>query len=261
MSSKILIAVVAFVAGAGAVYGYNAVSANLAISENEKKEFQIATLEGRIDELSKKVEKLGMAHQNRELDTETLSTRVNDLNDLFSKLREKSETAEESQPETPGGAAGARETMPPASLSSGRLSGDELAEAMRDLPEEGRKAMRKVIAEEIRKMRENAVYRFETKDELLDKAKKSLKSVEQFLEMTPVQIEQFKDIVTRQIEGILEMQEVARERNDLAYAAKMRLELRMDAEKELVEMLTPEQMDKLREADPDGFGKRHPRGF
>ena len=69
------------------------------------------------------------------------------------------------------------------------------------------------------------------------------------------------DIVARQVEKILEIHRIVKENGDLEYARKERENTRTEAERELVDMLTPEQMDKLRELDPNGFGKRHPRGF
>jgi hypothetical protein len=59
----------------------------------------------------------------------------------------------------------------------------------------------------------------------------------------------------------MEIDKIARERNDPAFAEGARKELGIELRAQVVEILTPEQLDKARELDPEGIGREYPRGF
>jgi hypothetical protein len=215
-------------------------------------------VERRLDALLKKVEEVSAAQQNMGSDTDALSTRVGVLDELFSRLEGKRGAQE---PSGPAAAAPGASPVPPPAAGERRITGDELAQAIREMPQDGREMLRKAIREEIDRVRQEQKPRWETEEELAQKAQASVKSLTATLSLTPVQVEQARDLVARQVENILELKKQAEETGDYDSANKAREQLRREAEKELVDMLTPAQLDKLRELDPEGFGKRYPRGF
>jgi hypothetical protein len=265
VSSKILIAVIAFAAGGAAVYGYQTVTSNLSPPSQRDSEMRLSEMEKQVAVLAKELERVRMAQHNTDSDTDALSSRVSVLDELFSRLDEKKANSG-----LLGSDMGGREPAP-ARTNEGRsqssvpgqrrITGEELAEALREMPEDGREMIRRAIHEELQRIRDESVYKMETKEELEKKAQASIKSFTNALSLTPVQVDQFTDIVARQVEKILEIHRVVKENGDLEYARKEREKTRTEAEREVVDMLTPEQMDKLRELDPNGFGKRYPRGF
>lgn len=264
MSGKILIAVIAFLAGAAAVYGYQQVSANLKPLAHTEDEIRMAEIERQLAVALKKIEDLSVTQQNIDSDANALSSRISVLDGLFLRLEDKQAKsgllvprADDAQPPGLQEAPPSRSNAP----ANRRITGDELAQALREMPEDGRKILRRAIHEELRQIRDEGTYKMETNQELEKKAQASIKSLTAALSLTPVQVDQLTDIVGRQVDKILEIHRIVKENGDLNYARQERERTRTEAERELVDMLTPEQMDKLRELDPDGFGKRYPRGF
>ena len=262
MSTKILLVIVAYIAGAATVFAYHTFTADLTTSTRQQEEIRLAEVERQLAVLMKEVENIKLEQHGTDSSTETLRTRVSVLDELVSRL-EKKRVSEPSSPESSGSAGAAPAETPeenPVSPGDRRITGEEIARALQDMPEEGRKQLREAIYEELQRIRQEQAG-FESKEELAKKARASIKSLTAALSLTPVQVEQLTGIVARQVEAILESQKIAKERNDPEYAATERGKIRTVAERELVDMLTPEQMDKLRELDPEGFGKRYPRGF
>ncbi len=260
MSTKILLVIVAYIAGAATVFAYHQFTTSLTSSTRQQEEIRLAEVERQLAVLMKEVEDIKLEQHGTDSETETLRTRVSVLDELLSRL-EKKRVSQPSAPESSAEAAPSETPQAQPDTPGGRrITGDELARALQDMPEEGRKKLREAIKEELQRIRQEQAG-FETKEELGRKAEASIKSLTAALSLSPVQVEQLTDIVARQVERILESQRVAKERNNPEYAATERGKIRTDAERELVNMLTPEQMDKLRELDPEGFGKRYPRGF
>ena len=263
MSGRILIAIIAFAAGGAAVYGFQMVSENMEPQIGQEGEMRIAELEGKLGVLQKKVAELSDAQHNADLDTDALSSRFSLLGEKFSQLEKKRGKSESNAPELESSKSPTRGNMGqnlPGIEANRRITGEELTRALKEMSEGDRQVLREAIREEIQRVRTEEAG-FETKEELAKKAVASIKSLSAALSLTPVQVEQTRDIVSRQVEKILETQKTAKERGDLEYARTERVKLRHEAERELVEILTPAQLDKLRELDPEGFGKRYPRGF
>jgi Spy/CpxP family protein refolding chaperone len=264
VSSRILIAIISFVAGAAAVYGYQAVSANLESQTNQDKELRITEIERQLKMLLSGVDEVSDAQHNTDLDAEALSSKISILGEKFIQFEKKRAGSESAVSRVDGGGPAPKADGTGRSSSDAapgrRISGEELAEALKEMPEHGHRLLRKAVSEELQRIKTEEAG-FETKEGLAKKAQASIKSLSAVLSLAPVQVEQTRDIVARQVEKILESQKVAKERGNLEYARSERIKIRQEAERELVEILTPEQMDKLRELDPEGFGKRYPRGF
>ncbi len=257
MAGKILIIALAFIAGAGAVYGYQYASENLTAPSQKEEDPRIVELDGRLTSLAKRVEELSNSQQAAGSETEVVVARLNTLDGRFAELQKKQGELAMRTPSAPGqNPAQAGEDGP-----GRRLSGEELARALRELPEEGRKLIRSAIYEEVKRAKEENGPKLPTKEELEKKATAGIQKLAGVLSLTPVQVAQIKEIAARQIDRILEVARVAKERDDPAYAEDAKKEMQADIEREVVEILTPEQLDRLREMDPEGFGKRHPRGF
>ena len=265
MSGRILTVIISFIAGAAAVYGYQVVSANLPAPADREGEMRIAEVERQLGALSGRLDEVSVAQKNIDLDADALLSRISILGEKFVKIEKGRDGAKSTEPGTEGGKTPLHDTgtgrSAPEPSTGRRMTGDELAEALKEMPEEGRGLLRRAIREELQRMQEESRPKFETKEELGKKAVASIKSLTAALSLTPIQVEQTRGIVGRQVENILESQRVAKETGDLKYAQTARVKIRHEAERELVDILTPEQMDKLRELDPEGFGKRYPRGF
>ena len=136
-----------------------------------------------------------------------------------------------------------------------------LRDTLQDLPDEGREMIRKAIYNEVKRVRNEQEAVRDPRKRLGLEAGKAIKKLAQAVALTPVQIEQAKEIASRHIERAVEAARVAKERNDPGYALNAEKEIKAEAEQDVIEILTPEQLDKLREMDPEGIGKRYPRGF
>ena len=255
MLGKVLTVLIAFIAGAGALYGYQYVSGNLVQPPVENEDPRILEIEKQLAAMTERIGKLSESQQAAATDSDTLAARLNTLDERFSGLQKKQgELALAGSSTQPG-------TQVLKEGPGQRLSGEQLARALKELPEEGRKLIRDAIYEEIQRVKKDGQPDIPSKEELEKKAAAGIQHLTGILSLTPIQVEQIKDIAARQIERLIETARVAKERDDPAYAESAKKEIQADVEREVIEMLTPEQLDKLRERDPEGFGRRHPRGF
>ena len=270
MLGKVLIVVVALVAGAGGAYAYQLASENLEVFRHEKEEDpRIVELQGRLSAVTGDVQALRDSQQAAGSDSEVLTARINTLDGQLSELREKqAELAvvkKQNESDTAGDGALSGESAGDRAAAAGtpvrRISGEALVEALKDMPDEGREMIRKAIYHEIQRIKKENGPGLPKKEELHRKAAEGIRKLAVTLSLTPLQVEQAKEIALRHIDRLLEVEKAARELDDPGYAENAKKEIQAQLEREVIEALTPEQVDKMRELDPDGFGKRHPRGF
>lgn len=200
-------------------------------------------------------------------ESEVLVARLNTLAKQFSEYQEKqgelaaAKEATRQAGEAPGTGESLESRGAPAPASGARISGEQLVAALKDMPDEGKEMIRKAIYQEVQRIKKDHEASQDPRARLGKEAGKAIKKLAHTLALTPVQIEQAREIATRHIERAVEAARVAKERNDPGYALSAEKEIWAEAECDVIEILTPEQLDKLREMDPEGIGKRYPRGF
>lgn len=267
MAGKILVIVFALVAGAAGAYGYEFVSENV-LGAPQEEDTRIADMESRLAAMTARLQELDNTQQEVNPDMEVLAARLNTLEEQLSGIHEKQSKPEAAEVTTTAGSqqlnsngeAAAREDAPPAATAQ-RISGEDLVAALKDLPEEGRDMIRKAIKQEVMQIKKQNDFQKTPQKKLEREVGKVIKELTRALELTPVQVEQMRAIGARHIDKMLEVAQVAQERDDPQYAQKMKKEIETQTKNEIVEAITPEQLDKLRELDPEGIGKEYPRGF
>ena len=268
MTGKILVVVFAFIAGAGGAFAYELANESFMQSGRAVEDSRISELEAMLDAATCRIEELDSARQADSQENEVLVARLNTLAQEFSDYREKQgelalakEQNDSKQADTDRAVEDSTGGSGSASPTGGRISGQDLMAALQDLPDEGREMIRKAIYNEVKRVRNEQEAVRDPRKRLGLEAGKAIKKLAQAVALTPVQIEQAKEIASRHIERAVEAARVAKERNDPGYALNAEKEIKAEAEQDVIEILTPEQLDKLREMDPEGIGKRYPRGF
>jgi uncharacterized coiled-coil protein SlyX len=268
MAGKILVIVIALVAGAAGAYGYQLAAENLALFPQEEEDPRISELEAQLAAMTVKVQELSEEQRDGGPETEVLSARLDTLEERFAGLQEKQAKPEVAGSEAQAGlqqgnpgneTAGSQDN--PATATTRRITGEELVTALKELPEEGQQMIRKAIHQEVQRIRKEHEARQDPRKKMEQEVGKVIRGLTRVLELTPVQIEQMRAIGARHIDKIVEVAKVAEERGDPEYAQKAKKEIETQTKREIVETITPEQLDKLREMDPEGIGKEYPRGF
>lgn len=264
MAGRILIIAFALVAGAAGAYGYELISENV-LTPPQEEDTRIAELESRLAAMTIRLQELDNSQQEVNPDMEVLAARLNTFEERLSGMQEKQA---ETGPAPTGAQAdsrqgsieGEQQDAPPA-VTTQRISGEQLVAALKDLPEEGREMIRNAIKQEVMQIKKQNGLQKPPRENLEREVGKVIKELTRALELTPVQVEQMRAIGARHIDKLLEVVQVAQERNDPEYAQKMKKEIETQTKREIIEAITPEQLDKLRELDPNGIGKEYPRGF
>jgi uncharacterized coiled-coil protein SlyX len=267
MAGRILIIVFALVAGAAGAFGYEFVSENVLASPQEE-DTRIADMESRLAAMTMRLQELDSSQQEVNPDMDVLAARLNTLEERLSGLHEQQAKAQPaasaaltgSMQEGFEGEAAGQQDGPPA-MTTRRISGEDLAAALKDLPEEGREMIRKAINQEVMRIKKEHDVQKDPRKKMEREVGKVVKELTRALELAPVQVEQMRAIGARHIDRMVEVAQVAQERDDPEYAQKMKKEIETQTKREIVDVVTPEQLDKLRELDPDGIGKEYPRGF
>jgi hypothetical protein len=264
MLTKILLIVFAIAAGAGGAAAYDYASVHLAMPQEGEKDEQILRLEGQLAAVNQKLDELSSAQDAADPQAEILAARLSALENRFAEVQERRARQNAADGEGPTGSESAPSSRTaselPADSRTHRISGEELVAALKDLPEEGVEMIKDAIRKEV----EQAKKRQQKKNQragLERKAEESIQKAATALSLSPVQVEQAKDIAARFIDRIIEIDRIARERSDPAFARNAKKELEVELRAQVVEILTPEQLDKARELDPEGIGKQYPRGF
>lgn len=267
MLKKVVVIVLVMLIGAAGAFGYQLLSRYLEQAP-ETEDPCIAELRDRIAVLSGQVRDLGSKNESSAVDTDLLAARINELEKRITELQEKQRELAAAKPAAPAASGQAGSSDPAVEQASApaeapiRITAEELTRAFKELPEETAQLVRKAIRKEVNRIRkEHEAAAKDPRKQLEQKVKEAVQRITIQLSLTPVQVEQFKGIGARFVDKMLEAAEVANERDDPAYAEAARKEIQLETEREIIEILTPEQVDRLREKDPDGFGKRHPRGF
>ena len=267
MFSKILVVIFAFVAGGGGAYAYQLTSEYVDLVPQKEEDQRVQELEHQLADAIQKVQELSAAQQASSSESEMLAARLNTLDGRVSELAEKNgelamangSSGEAGKPS--GATVTTAEGRSDSALPARRISGEELVVALQEMPDEGKEMIRKAIHKEIQRIKKEQEAKQDPRKGLEQKVARTIKEAAQRLSLTPVQVELAKEVGARHIDRILEVQQIARETNDPEYAKAAKKELQDQVEKEVIEILTPEQVDMLRDLDPDGFGRRHPRGF
>ena len=241
MTGKILTVVFAVLAGAGAVIGYHIVMQNQAPPREEKLAQRIQVLEGELASLQKEVEAQGKIHQAAGTDVETLAARLNTADKQLSEIQEKQAQLLEAKP-------------------AGRITGDEIAKALKALPVEGRDVIRRTMRQDEQRTEREAQTDEVTREGLEREIKKAIGKLSDRLAMTPVQVEEARQIGEDFIETVLEAAQAAEERDDPTYAMKVRKEMERKVTRQIAQILTAEQLATWREWSDD-IERIYPEGF
>jgi hypothetical protein len=267
MTGKILVVVFALLAGAAGAYGYELVSHRLNLFPREE-DPRVLELEGRLAAMTAKVEELGNREEAVSPETDILSARLSSLEEKLSGLRngqEPQKAAAISQANRTNGAVPAGEessTGAPDEQTPGRrISGEELLVALQELPDEGKVLIRQAIRKEVQRMKQENELANDPRKEMEKKVSDAIQKATVALSLTPVQVEQAREIGLAHIDKMLEAARLAKESGDPEYAKQLKKQVELETEQQILQILTPEQIDRMREMDPDGFGSRHPRGF
>lgn len=264
MIGKVLVIAFAFLAGAGGAYVYQLASDSLELVPH-KEDPRVAGLESQLASVTEELHELQASRQSAGSEVEVLAARLNTLDEKLSKFQEKQSelaVAQERKPQDSLAATGSitgeagSERTP-----SARISGEELVVALKEMPDEGKEMIRRAIHKEVQRIREEHEIKKDPRKKLEQDVAQGIKKAAVTLSLTPVQIEQAREIGARHIDKMVEAARIARETDDPDFARTAKKEIQAQTEQEIIQVLTPEQLDRMRELDPDGFGRRHPRGF
>ncbi len=265
MLGKVLVIVFAIAAGAGGAAAYEYASIRFATLQEEEKDGHLLALESRLAAVDQKLCELNAAQDAVDPRDEILASRLEALEGRLAEIQKKKAgqaTSDSKQPANPEGKSSAGpDSGTSADGRVNRISGEELVAALKELPEEGVQMIKDAIRKEVLRVKDGQEGEKNPKAQLERKAEQGIRKLTTALSLTPVQVEQVKEIASRFIDKVLEVNRIAGERDDPSYAANAKKELEVELRAEVVQILTPEQLDRARELDPEGVGKQYPRGF
>lgn len=262
---KVFVILFALVAGVGGAVGYEYAVKHVSTEQEREENGDMLFLRGKLTALEQKLQSVADAQDSTSPQAEILAARLDALESRMAVLQEKKAAH---SPVAADGPAGSEETTSsagtyrsPEDAGRRRISGEELIDAMKELPEEGVQMIRSAIRKEVERIRRQQEEKKNPRADLQRKAEEGIQKLTTALSLTPVQVEQAKEIAARFIDKIVEVDRIARERDDPEFAANAKKELEVELKADVVQILTPEQLDKARELDPEGIGRQYPRGF
>jgi hypothetical protein len=262
---KAFLVLFALVAGVGGAAAYEFTAKHVAAPLEQKVSDHAPFLQAKIAVIEQQLQDLTAAQDSATPQAEVLAARLDALEGRIAALREEQaarqvagadDSAASEKTATSGSTSGQ-----PGNNGERRISGEELVAAMKELPEEGVQMVRSAIRKEIERIRKQQEERKNPRVELEKKAEQGIRKLTTALSLTPVQVEQAKEIAARFIDRIVEVDRIAGERDDPTFAENAKKELEVELRAEVVQILSPEQLDRARELDPEGIGRQYPRGF
>jgi len=268
MAGKIVLVIFAIIAGAAGAYGYEFFEDKILLAP-QKEDPRVEQLQEQLAETNAKIHELSALQIESQSENELLTARLNSISEQLALLHEKKGELSLSKPQAlssnAGNSDGATVQRPPneelPATPNQRISGEQLVAALKELPDEGKLMLRKAIHQEVQRIKKEQEVNLRPREKLEKKVEEVVRKLSTALDLAPVQVAQLREIGAGHIDATLETAKVAKERNEPEYARKMQKETEKETKGRIVEILTPEQLDKLRELDPEGIGKEYPRGF
>lgn len=262
---KVFVILFALIAGVGGAVGYEYAVKHVSTEQEREENGDMLFLRGKQTALEQKLQSVADAQDSTSAQAEILAARLDALESRMAVLQEKKAAHSPVAADGPAGSEGTTSSddtyRSPEDARRRRISGEELIDAMKELPEEGVQMIRSAIRKEVERIRRQQEEKKNPRADLQRKAEEGIQKLTTALSLTPVQVEQAKEIAARFIDKIVEVDRIARERDDPEFAANAKKELEVELKADVVQILTPEQLDKARELDPEGIGRQYPRGF
>lgn len=264
MIGKIVVVIFAFVAGAGGAAAYEYASVHIMADQAQPQEGHMLRLEGRFAAVEQRLQEMSLEKDTTDPQVEILVARLNAVEQRLAKLQEQPSKSMAVRPkesaDSADGPSSELNSESSAETRKLRISGEDLIAALKDLPEEGVQMIRSAIRREV-ELSKRQQEKKNPRSELERKAEEGIRKATTALSLTPVQVEQAKEIAAQFIGKIIEVNKIAKERNDPEFARNAKKELEVELRAQVIEILTPEQLDKARDLDPNGIGREYPRGF